>query len=775
MRRPQSSSNSGSNRDSNSNDDPISVFAGTIAKLPPDEWRAKTVAMEYLVNELSVELDLEKAQLDDAEDVSLSTKSRPQSLRSSTNSNSHNSNRSSSTSTSNAPKSILHPTTLRNLSYPFCTLLSDLRALVVKAACSTLATLSEMLQNRMSLLLKDLLPSILALHAQTAKVMQGYAQSAMETILSSTKNSRPVIATLVAEVRANKSKDVRSVCVVYLDCILAHWPKAFFMGGLTSGGGSRPSKSNGKSSNKESPLYIIIGHQLVKSISDPSQQVRIQARQTFMTTFRRKFPTQFNVIINDRNGPLSKDSRLKRSIMTQAKQEASMFEERDDEESDNEDSHNSMASPKPIGIPRASTASTASSSSKSINMSRNHRTFNPSSSISSSVTTNATSPPSPSKSSFPSSLYSSEVTSVINPFSSAFNLSPKQTSPHESTSTATKNMVDDSHIIQLQNKLRVQSQLKNDSASLIQAAVRGMLTRKHILVFLEEQLERELLQVNDKLEVYGSPDRVTNTADDRNNDTHLAVSSPEMAMLKEARRALANHLSPGKGGKSDIGANESFIANTSRTSLLGMTAKEMATRRKTAGKIDVLPLPPSPSVDADKSFDESDVDTSLEMETNQTLSAEHYLAQFTNQRESMLFTPNHSMTDNSQFHMKTHSRRPRAMRQSSLKLKNRLSHQISNISETTNFSATSEEVEPSQELNSIGKDILTAHKQHIDEIMEILKEEMLIVKDFERKLKTNKFGEDDILGYFEGIEACLDQRAQVGDTLRNAMEEISQG
>ena len=115
------------------------------------------------------------------------------------------------------------------------------------------------------------------------------------------------------------------------------------------------------------------------------------------------------------------------------------------------------------------------------------------------------------------------------------------------------------------------------------------------------------------------------------------------------------------------------------------------------------------------------------------------------------------------------------MRQSSLKLKNRLSHQISNISETTNFSATSEEVEPSQELNSIGKDILTAHKQHIDEIMEILKEEMLIVKDFERKLKTNKFGEDDILGYFEGIEACLDQRAQVGDTLRNAMEEISQG
>lgn len=277
------------NRQSIQNDDPITAFYAIIAKLPAEEWKAKTVALEHLVNDISDLLETkhegtEEGFLLQGDDASASA-STICSLDAKSASSSRLQNVQISSSVSGImPKHILHSTSLRNLSYPFRTVLTDLRALVVKAACATLATLSQMLENRLVLLLRDLLPTLLSLHAQTVKVMHGYAQSAVETILTYTKNSRPIVGILISEMRTNKSKDVRCVCITYIDVILTHWTMASFFIRSSTGEGSKSNRVTKNrytpKNNRERPLYLIIGRQLMKSVADPSQQVRIQARQT---------------------------------------------------------------------------------------------------------------------------------------------------------------------------------------------------------------------------------------------------------------------------------------------------------------------------------------------------------------------------------------------------------------------------------------------------------------------------------------------------------------
>lgn len=83
----------------------------------------------------------------------------------------------------------------------------------------------------------------------------------------------------------------------------------------------------------------------------------------------------------------------------------------------------------------------------------------------------------------------------------------------------------------------------------------------------------------------------------------------------------------------------------------------------------------------------------------------------------------------------------------------------------------------SPEHHQIAEELLEAHKNHVDQIMETLKLEMDVLKDFEQLLidEGNHPTEEEVLDYFESVGLCLDQRTQAGNILRKAMNRISKG
>lgn len=172
----------------------LDKFSARISELPPDEWKLKTVALKELENDVSNLIQLLKAEEEqksgsngtDIEELSLtstlsiSTRNRPSSssvpnspttmrVARPPNIGSRISNASQS-SRIMTPTDLLHPNYLRNLAFPFRDLLADLRAMVVKASCYSLSALFKILGDRACLLFKDICPSVISLHGQTAKV-----------------------------------------------------------------------------------------------------------------------------------------------------------------------------------------------------------------------------------------------------------------------------------------------------------------------------------------------------------------------------------------------------------------------------------------------------------------------------------------------------------------------------------------------------------------------------------------------------------------------------
>eukprot|EP00587_Corethron_hystrix_P006118 CAMPEP_0113320892 /NCGR_PEP_ID=MMETSP0010_2-20120614/14560_1 /TAXON_ID=216773 ORGANISM="Corethron hystrix, Strain 308" /NCGR_SAMPLE_ID=MMETSP0010_2 /ASSEMBLY_ACC=CAM_ASM_000155 /LENGTH=521 /DNA_ID=CAMNT_0000178847 /DNA_START=441 /DNA_END=2006 /DNA_ORIENTATION=+ /assembly_acc=CAM_ASM_000155 len=67
----------------------------------------------------------------------------------------------------------------------------------------------------------------------------------------------------------------------------------------------------------------------------------------------------------------------------------------------------------------------------------------------------------------------------------------------------------------------------------------------------------------------------------------------------------------------------------------------------------------------------------------------------------------------------------------------------------------------------IGITAINAHKLHIDEIMETLREEMILMEEFENGLL--KSSQDGILEYIDTVGVCLDQRNDINQDLRQTL------
>ena len=577
----------------NVDDKPVVDFIDAISALSAESWQARSLALEKLVNHVPAS---------DTEEGGDST------------------SRSSSCGY-NPPDGMvpfyLSPTTLRRLASPIGNLLTDPRSSVVKHACHHLTLLVERTgaapstssssatpatsgfrPDRARHLLRDLLPTILTLHAQTVNVIRGYATTMMLTIIPLCR-FKSGLPTLLDALRKNKSRDVREACARYLRAVLEAW-----------------SGTTAQNSVGERTAYLTrdvvthIGNDLAKALMDPSQCVRMEARTGF-ETFRTYYPEVWRNIVHRDGGPLSKDFRLKKSIINAAVRDDAeravgegpnatgggagyAFGDNDDDRSvDSSFSYQSGAS----GIYHNAYSKTA------------NITGGMSSSLSSRAGKKPTVPRAAavgkSKSRIPAP--SPRRRPVVPPPSNPLPRTPPKTTrggvgaskgpttnafasliASPAPTTAMRKRRDDT-LGRNQNDKEtssssssLQERLVNDrAATSIQAAFRGVVTRKSML-------PPEAFVGNDFGDLAGSPPTlpgVTSALTDASDLSPPSSPSPEIDMIHAARDK---------------------IAGSGRKSLIGNTARMMANRRKTIGAKDsgaVSPLnPPTPSDEIRKSF-----------------------------------------------------------------------------------------------------------------------------------------------------------------------------
>lgn len=261
-------------------DGPVDALVTAIDTLPGEEWRARTLGFESLIESLP--------------------------------------DPSTYVTTTYTPWFKSSPT-LRRLHRPISALLLDGRSTVVKHTCQHLAYLVQRVSylspsnsDMCKYLLKDLLPTILSLHGQTVNLIRGYTLEMMTVVISACrfKSGLPV---LLERLRKDKSRDVREACIRYLRLILRHWTQD---SALTFGPDGEPKKQLTEG-YLTSSICVHIGNGLARALMDPSQVVRVEARNTF-ELFRLKYPETWNHIVQKKDGILSKDARLRKSIMNAA-------------------------------------------------------------------------------------------------------------------------------------------------------------------------------------------------------------------------------------------------------------------------------------------------------------------------------------------------------------------------------------------------------------------------------------------------------------------------
>lgn len=125
----------------------------------------------------------------------------------------------------------------------------------------------------------------------------------------------------------------------------------------------------------------------------------------------------------------------------------------------------------------------------------------------------------------------------------------------------------------------------------------------------------------------------------------------------------------------------------------------------------------------------------------------------------------------------------RRSRRSSILQERLLRQSSSNLRSSSNLFEDSEQSNPVSESPAeqlqIAQQLLEAHRNHVDKIMETLRMEMDALKEFELLVidesKPTRPTEEEVLDYFESIGLCLDQRTASGKELQREMDRISKG
>lgn len=110
----------------------------------------------------------------------------------------------------------------RVLKEPIKQMMSDLRSQQVRDTCTFLSTMSVVLGDHMRHFLRDIFPCVLDGVKQTNKVMSGYVDECIVTMIRNTtfKTSIPII---IEQIQSSKSKQYRERCIDYTNEIIVSW------------------------------------------------------------------------------------------------------------------------------------------------------------------------------------------------------------------------------------------------------------------------------------------------------------------------------------------------------------------------------------------------------------------------------------------------------------------------------------------------------------------------------------------------------------------------
>lgn len=115
-----------------------------------------------------------------------------------------------------------HVTTLKTLEIPFQNNICDLRSQVVRETCITIAFLSCRLQQKFSRMAEVLLPSLIKLIPNSAKIISTSALVALRFIIQSTHNSR-LINIIKYQLSTSKSKEIHRALCEIVERIVTIW------------------------------------------------------------------------------------------------------------------------------------------------------------------------------------------------------------------------------------------------------------------------------------------------------------------------------------------------------------------------------------------------------------------------------------------------------------------------------------------------------------------------------------------------------------------------
>jgi archaellum component FlaD/FlaE len=182
-----------------------------------------------------------------------------------------------------------NPATLRHLAISISVILKDARSTVVKRTCAGLKILFERCKDDARYLFKDLMPTVLSVHAQTVHVIRQTVENMVLEAIPEV-HCKMVMPLWMERLRIDRSRTVRDACALYLGHSLEHWTEE---GYLTD------------------EIWFQVGRTLLGSVRDPSQSVRDYSKQV-LEKIHRSHPQVFENLLNDTEGPAGKDAKLYR-------------------------------------------------------------------------------------------------------------------------------------------------------------------------------------------------------------------------------------------------------------------------------------------------------------------------------------------------------------------------------------------------------------------------------------------------------------------------------
>jgi hypothetical protein len=168
-------------------------------------------------------------------------------------------------------------------------LLKDARSSVVKRTCENLIILFNRCQGDARYLFKDMMPTILSVHAQTVQVVRTAVQNMVAEAIPEVP-CKMVMPLWMDRLKVDKSRTVREACAFYLGLALQSWTTD---GYLTD------------------EIWMQVGNVLVRTLRDPSPQVRVHAKAAlqYMSNAQRRL---FDELANDPDGPSVKDPKIQK-------------------------------------------------------------------------------------------------------------------------------------------------------------------------------------------------------------------------------------------------------------------------------------------------------------------------------------------------------------------------------------------------------------------------------------------------------------------------------